>query len=111
MHAQEQEYERHLQSLLKQEEIRNLYFYKQQQREQAQRNMKRKWALFRQNQNLELRQHVRLLKLKHKLSLPYKYSYFPLLKQNYLKISDTMTKDDKNSSKKKSKNTSMKRKT
>ena len=29
---------------------------------------------------MELRQHVRLTKMKQKLTPPYKYSYFPLLK-------------------------------
>ena len=55
-------------------------------KEEIQRDIKRKLAMFRQNQNLELRQHVRLSKLKQKFTAPFRYSYFPILKVNYMKI-------------------------
>lgn len=86
MKAQEAEYERHLQNMLQQEEERNKLYLNQLRKEEVQRDIKRKLAMFRQNQNLELRQHVRLTKLKQKLTVPFKYSYFPILKVNYLKI-------------------------
>ena len=86
MRAQEAEYERHLQNMLKQEEERNKQYLDKLKREERQRDIKRKLAMFRQNQNLELRQHVRLSKLKQKFTAPFKYSYFPVLKVNYMKI-------------------------
>lgn len=89
MRAQEAEYERHLQNMLKQEEERNRQYLDQIKKEERQRDINRKLALFRQNQNLELRQHVRLSKLKQKFTAPFKYSYFPILKVNYLKIVNT----------------------
>ncbi|KAL5256882.1 hypothetical protein ACHWQZ_G011969 [Mnemiopsis leidyi] len=86
MRQQEAEYERHLQNMLRQEEERNKQYLDKLRKEEVQRDIKRKLAMFRQNQNLELRQHVRLLKLKQKFTAPFKYSYFPILKVNYMKI-------------------------
>ena len=86
MRAQEAEYERHLSNMLRQEEQRNMVLLDQMRQEEAQRDIKRKLAMARQNQNLELRQHVRMSKFKQKFTLPYKYSYFPILKVNYMKI-------------------------
>ena len=86
MRAQEAEYERHLQNMLKQEEDRNRLYLDNIQKEEMQRDLKRKFAMFRQSQNLELRQHVRLSKLKQKFTLPFKYSYFPILKVDYMNI-------------------------
>ena len=86
MKAQEAEYERHLQNMLKQEEERNRLLLDNMQKEEMQRDLKRKFAMFRQSQNLELRQHVRLTKLKQKFTIPFKYSYFPILKVDYMNI-------------------------
>ena len=86
MRAQEAEYERHLQKMLQQEEERNKLYMDKLRKEEIQRDIKRKLAMFRQNQNLELRQHVRLSKLKQKFTAPFRYSYFPILKVNYMKI-------------------------
>lgn len=86
MRAQEAEYERHLQNMLRQEEERNKQYLDKLRKEEIQRDIKRKFAIFRQNQNLELRQHVRLMKMKHKFTAPFKYSYFPILKVNHMKI-------------------------
>ena len=86
MRQQEAEYERHLQNMLRQEEERNKQYLDKLRKEEVQRDIKRKLAMFRQNQNLELRQHVRLSKLKQKFTAPFKYSYFPILKVNYMKI-------------------------
>ena len=77
MRAQEEEYERHLANMLRQEEEKNLQFLNKIRREEIMRDAKRKLALFRQNQNMELRQHVRLMKFKHKFTVPFKFSYFP----------------------------------
>ncbi|XP_063694964.1 putative autophagy-related protein 11 [Bolinopsis microptera] len=86
MRAQEAEYEKHLQNMLRQEEERNKQYLDSLRKEEIQRDIKRKLAMFRQHQNLELRQHVRLSKLKQKITVPFKYSYFPILKVNYMKI-------------------------